>query len=154
MQEEALKRSDYRSVPTFTIDPVDAKDFDDALSVNILENSEYEVGIHIADVTFFVEQEGIVYKEAKKRGTSVYLVDETIPMLPHELSNDVCSLVEGKDRLTFSTIVRMNNEGEVLERRFEKTIIRPDKRFSYEEAQGVLDTGPDPIVRNLCYFVH
>ncbi len=149
IQQEAPQRHDYRAVPTFTIDPVDAKDFDDALSVQKLGNGEYEIGIHIADVSFFVQPKSALDEEAERRGTSVYLVDSTIPMLPPELSNNVCSLKADEDRLTFSTIVRMNDKGAVLERRFEKTIIRSQKRFTYEEAQQVLDTKEGVFVEEL-----
>ncbi len=138
---EAQNRSDFRGKTTFTIDPLDAKDFDDALSVEKLPGGEYEIGIHIADATFFVRPGTALDDEMKRRGTSVYLVDATIPMLPHELSGNVCSLVEGQDRLTFSAIFRMNDRAEVLSRRFERTIINSNKRFTYEEAQEILDRG-------------
>ena len=138
---EALTRSDFRNKTTFTIDPPDAKDFDDALSVEDLRDGTYEIGVHIADATFFVRPRMALDREMQKRGTSVYLVDATIPMLPHELSGNVCSLVEGADRLTFSAIFKMNQNGEVLERRFERTIINSNKRFTYEEAQKILDRG-------------
>jgi ribonuclease R len=141
IKEEAKNRSDFRGKTTFTIDPPDAKDFDDALSVEDLHDGTYEIGVHIADATFFVRPGTALDEEMKKRGTSVYLVDATIPMLPHELSGNVCSLVEGEDRLTFSAIFKMNDQGQVLERRFERTIINSNKRFSYEEAQKILDTG-------------
>ena len=140
IRTEAPQRHDYRHVPTFTIDPLTAKDFDDALSVQKVGDNEYEIGIHIADVSFFVQPGSYIDEEAGRRGTSVYLVDSTIPMLPPELSNNVCSLKPDEDRLTFSTIVRMNMKGEVLDRRFEKTIIRSQKRFTYEEAQEIIDT--------------
>jgi ribonuclease R len=138
---EIKNRTDYRDVATFTIDPLTAKDFDDALSINELENGEYEIGIHIADVTFFVRPGSALDDEAVRRGTSVYLVDATIPMLPEELSGNVCSLRENEDRLAFSAIFRMNKNAEVLDRRFERTVIRSDKRFVYEEAQKMLDDG-------------
>ncbi len=137
--EEARKRVDYRDVVTMTIDPFDAKDFDDALSVQTLDNGDYEVGVHIADATYFVRPGTALDDEATKRGTSVYLVDATIPMLPLELSGNVCSLREGEDRLAFSATFRITPAGEVLDRRFEKSIIRSNKRFTYEEAQAVLD---------------
>lgn len=147
--DEAPKRVDYRNTTTFTIDPADAKDFDDALSIKELGNGELEIGIHIADATFFVRPETPLGEEAQHRGTSVYLVDATIPMLPHELSGNVCSLKEGEDRLTFSAVFRMNRDGAVLDRRFEKSIIRSDKRFTYEEAQTVLDAGKGPFIQEL-----
>ena len=136
---EAPKRADYRGTLTMTIDPADAKDFDDALSLKELPNGEYEVGIHIADATFFCTPGSAIDDEAIKRGTSVYLVDATIPMLPHELSGNVCSLKEGEDRLAFSAVFRMSPDGTVLDRRFEKSIICSTKRFVYEEAQAMLN---------------
>lgn len=146
---EALTRSDFRNKTTFTIDPPDAKDFDDALSVEDKHDGTYEIGVHIADATFFIEPGSGLDKEMEKRGTSVYLVDATIPMLPHELSGNVCSLVEGQDRLTFSAVFTMNMEGEVLARRFEKTIINSNKRFTYEAAQKILDDGRGEYVTEL-----
>ncbi|MGH7141249.1 MAG: ribonuclease R family protein [Minisyncoccia bacterium] len=132
-------REDFRDRVTFTIDPKSAKDFDDALSVRELSEGEYEIGVHIADVSFFVREGSALDEEAIKRGTSVYLVDATIPMLPEELSGNVCSLKEGEDRLAFSAIFRMDKNARVLERRFVRTIIRSDKHFTYEEAQEMLD---------------
>src|SRR6185312_825087 len=129
---EIPKRADFRNVTTMTIDPADAKDFDDALSVRDLGNDEYEVGVHIADATFFCRPGTAIDDEAVKRGTSVYLVDATIPMLPFELSGDVCSLKQDEDRLAFSAVFKMNKRGEILERTFTKSVIRSDKRFSYE----------------------
>ena len=149
IKQEAPKRRDFREVTTFTIDPPDAKDFDDALSLRALPGGEYEVGIHIADATFFVREGERLDDEAKKRGTSVYLVDATIPMLPHELSGNVCSLKENEDRLTFSAVFRMGKDGQVLSREFTKSIIRSNKRFSYEEAQKVLDEGKGPFIEEL-----
>jgi ribonuclease R len=136
---EALNRLDFRSTTTFTIDPADAKDFDDALSIRELPDGLYEIGVHIADVTFFVRPGMALEEEARKRATSIYLVDATIPMLPHELSGNVCSLREKEDRLTFSAIFTMDKEGRVKERKFARTIINSDKRFTYEEAQAILD---------------
>ena len=147
--EEAPRRADYRDVPTMTIDPRDAKDFDDALSVVELPNGEIEVGVHIADATHFVREGMAIDQEMARRGTSVYLVDATIPMLPHELSGNVCSLREGEDRLAFSAVFRMSKTGTVLSRKFEKSIICSDKRFTYEEAQGVLDTQSGPYLTEL-----
>ena len=139
IEAESKHRSDFRDITTFTIDPASAKDFDDALSLQEFPDGTYEIGVHIADVTFFVRPGMALEEEAQKRGTSVYLVDATIPMLPHELSGNVCSLKEGEDRLAFSAIFKMNKNGEVLERRFERTIINSNKRFTYEEAQEILD---------------
>jgi len=147
--QEAPHRRDFRGITTLTIDPADAKDFDDALSLQNLSEDEYEVGVHIADVSFFVRPNTPLDVEAQKRGTSVYLVDATIPMLPHELSGNVCSLKEGEDRLAFSAIFRIRKDGRVLDRSFARTIIRSNKRFTYEEAQGVLDTGSGPFLKEL-----
>lgn len=136
---EIPKRADFRDRTTMTIDPLDAKDFDDALSLRKINEHEWEVGVHIADATFFVRPGTALDDEAVKRGTSVYLVDATIPMLPLELSGNVCSLREGEDRLAFSAIFRINKKGEVLERTFTKSVIRSNKRFTYEEAQHILN---------------
>lgn len=149
IEEEAPKRADYRGTTTFTIDPADAKDFDDALSFAALPNGEFEIGVHIADATFFCRTGTALDDEALKRGTSVYLVDATIPMLPFELSGNVCSLKADEDRLAFSAVFRINQRGEVLARKFEKTIIRSNKRFTYEEAQKVLNAGSGAYVEEL-----
>lgn len=146
---EIPKRLDFRESTTFTIDPVDAKDFDDALSVEVLANGEYEIGVHIADATYFCVPGTAIDDEAIKRGTSVYLVDATIPMLPHQLSGNVCSLKEAEDRLAFSAIFRIDAKGNVLERKFAKTVIRSNKRFSYEEAQKVLNEQRGPYLKEL-----
>lgn len=135
------KRRDYRGVTTMTIDPVDAKDFDDALSFKTLENGNYEIGIHIADVSHYVRQGEVLDEEARERGTSVYLVDRVIPMLPEVLSNDLCSLRPNEDRLAFSAIFEMTSGSEVVSEWFGQTIINSDKRFAYEGAQAVLDAG-------------
>ncbi len=137
---EIPKRTDFRKTLTFTIDPFDAKDFDDAISYKDLGDGKYEIGVHIADVSHYVEIGSALDKEALKRGCSIYLVDRTIPMLPEVLSNDVCSLNPHEDKLTFSAWFVMNNNGEVLERHFGKTIINSDHRFTYEDAQDVLNT--------------
>lgn len=143
------KRRDMRSVPTFTIDPVDAKDFDDALSIRTLPSGDYEIGIHIADVSHYVREGDAIDEEAQDRGTSIYLVDRVIPMLPEVLSNDLCSLRPNEDRLAFSAIFTMDKNGGVLERWFGQTIIHSDKRFSYEEAQEVLDKNDGPHLEDL-----
>ncbi|MCX6754395.1 MAG: ribonuclease R [Candidatus Nomurabacteria bacterium] len=132
-------RRDMRDTTTFTIDPIDAKDFDDALSFKNLPNGNYEIGIHIADVSHYVRLGTQLDEEANHRGTSVYLVDRTIPMLPEELSNGICSLNEHVDRLTFSAIFELDKTGTILSEWFGRTVIHSDKRFSYEEAQKVLD---------------
>ncbi len=134
-------RRDFRTVPTFTIDPADAKDFDDALSVRKLENGDVEVGIHIADVSYFVTPGTEIDREAQNRATSIYLVDRTIPMLPHVLSNDLCSLNQDVDRLSVSAVFVLDKDANVKEKWFGETVIHSQKRFTYEEAQGVLDAG-------------
>jgi ribonuclease R len=147
-EEEIAKRRDMRDVFTCTIDPVDAKDFDDALSIRPLKddasskNGEevYEIGIHIADVSHYVRTNTALDNEAKKRAFSVYLVDRTIPMLPHSLSNGMCSLNPNEDRYAFSAVFKVSKSGEILDKWFGKTIIHSDKRFSYEDAQEVLNS--------------
>lgn len=140
IREEDLKnRKDMRGVTTFTIDPEDAKDFDDALSIKKLPNGHIEIGIHIADVSYYVRPKTALDNEARTRGTSVYLVDRTIPMLPEELSNGLCSLNPNVDRLTFSAIFEMDNTGKVFNEWFGRTVIHSDKRFTYENAQKILD---------------
>jgi ribonuclease R len=140
IKEKDLKdRRDMRSVTTFTIDPVDAKDFDDAISFQKLLNGNYEVGIHIADVSHYVKLKTPLDIEAESRGTSVYLVDRTIPMLPEELSNGLCSLNEGVDRLTFSAVFELDMNGKIYHEWFGETVIHSDKRFTYENAQKILD---------------
>jgi len=138
-KEETSKRRDMRDTLTFTIDPFDAKDFDDAISFKVLENDLYEVGVHIADVSHYVNIGSELDKEAYRRGTSVYLVDRTIPMLPEVLSNDLCSLKPDIDRLTFSIIFDIDKNGKIHKEWIGKTIINSDKRFSYEEAQNSID---------------
>ena len=137
-EKELAKRRDLRKTTTVTIDPVDAKDFDDAISFEKLPNGNFEVGVHIADVSHFVTKGGSLDKEARERGTSVYLVDRTIPMLPEELSNDICSLKPKEDRLAFSALFEMDKNGSVIKRWFGKTIIHSDKRFTYEEAGEII----------------
>jgi ribonuclease R len=124
-----------------TIDPKDAKDFDDALSFRVLENGNYEVGVHIADVTHYVTPDTIIDREAQKRATSVYLVDRVVPMLPEHLSNGVCSLRPNEDKLTFSCIFEMNNEAQVINSRIARTVTCSNRRFTYEEAQEIIETG-------------
>ena len=139
--EDRAGREDFRDVVTFTIDPKDAKDFDDALSLRKLENGHWEVGVHIADVTHYVKPGSIIDKEAYERATSVYLVDRTIPMLPESLCNNLCSLRPNEEKLTFSVIFEMNDEAEILASRIGRTIIESDRRFTYEETQNVIETG-------------
>lgn len=138
-EEEIKKRKDIRETLTFTIDPHDAKDFDDAISYKKISDNIYEIGIHIADVSHYVTPGSALDEDAYKRGTSVYLVDRTIPMLPEVLSNDLCSLKPDVDRLTFSIVFEINKEGKVLKEWVGKTIIHSNKRFTYEEAQSSLD---------------
>jgi len=137
---EIKKRKDLRKVTTFTIDPLDAKDFDDALSLHKLSNGNYEVGIHIADVSNYLQLGTLLEKEALLRGTSVYLVDRTIPMLPERLSNELCSLRPREEKLTFSAIFELTEEGKIKNQWFGKTIIKSDRRFTYEEAQERIET--------------
>ncbi len=139
---ELSKRRDFRQTLTFTIDPVDAKDFDDAISFKKLPNGNFEIGVHIADVSHFVREHTALNREALKRGFSVYLVDRTIPMLPEALSNNVCSLNPNEDRLTFSAVFELDSNGHVKSRWFGKTIIHSAKRFTYESAQEMLSGSP------------
>lgn len=134
-------RRDFRNVPTFTIDPEDAKDYDDALSLVQLDNGNWEIGIHIADVTNYVKPGSLVEEEARQRATSIYLVDRVVPMLPEKLSNNVCSLRPNEDKLTYSAVFEMNVKAEVVNEWFGRTVINSDRRFSYSEAQTVIDTG-------------
>jgi ribonuclease R len=139
--EEVAKRIDMRGITTFTIDPRDAKDFDDALSLRKLKDGLWEVGVHIADVTHYVRPGSIIDKEGKERATSVYLVDRTIPMLPEHLSNGICSLRPDEDKLTYSVIFQMTDNAEIKHYEIAKTVTRSDRRFTYEEAQQVIETG-------------
>lgn len=132
-------RRDFRKILTFTIDPVDAKDFDDAISFQVLKNGHFEIGVHIADVTHYLHPFTALDKEAYERATSVYLVDRVIPMLPEKLSNNLCSLVPNQDRLTFSAVFEMDENGQIFEQWFGKTVIHSARRFSYEQAQEVLE---------------
>ena len=139
--EEIAKREDFRRVTTFTIDPKDAKDFDDALSIRSLGGGQWEVGVHIADVTHYVKEGTVIDKEAERRATSVYLVDRTIPMLPERLCNLLCSLRPDEEKLAYSVIFQMNDKAEVQASRIVHTVIKSDRRFTYEEAQQVIETG-------------
>ena len=134
-------RRDFRKITTFTIDPADAKDFDDALSIRKIEDGVWEVGVHIADVTHYVQPRSVIDTEAEERGTSVYLVDRTIPMLPEKLSNELCSLRPDEESLCFSAVFTLNEEAEVLDKWFGRTVIHSDRRFTYEEAQQIIETG-------------
>ena len=139
--EDYAEREDFRNITTFTIDPKDAKDFDDALSIRPLKPGLWEVGVHIADVTHYVKEGSCIDKEAEKRATSVYLVDRTIPMLPERLCNLLCSLRPNEEKLAYSAIFEMNDKAEVKNSRIVKTVIKSDRRFTYEEAQAVIETG-------------
>ena len=139
-EEEVAKRIDCRNIPTFTIDPRDAKDFDDALSVRKLGNGNWEVGVHIADVTHFVKVDDEINKEGYKRATSIYLVDRTIPMLPEHISNYLCSLRPHEEKLAHSVLFEMDDEANVKSYKIAHTVINSDKRFTYEEAQEVIET--------------
>ena len=140
-EEVIAQRIDMRDVLTFTIDPADAKDFDDALSFRVLPSGNYEVGVHIADVTHYVQPDTIIDREAQKRATSVYLVDRVVPMLPEHLCNGICSLRPNEEKLAFSVIFHMDSEAKVLSSKIARTVIKSDRRFAYEEAQEVIETG-------------
>jgi ribonuclease R len=139
--EEFGKREDFREVFTLTIDPADAKDFDDALSVRKLSPSTWEIGVHIADVSHYVKPGDIIDQEAENRATSIYLVDRTVPMLPERLSNLICSLRPHEEKLCYSVIFEMNENAEVLKHRIVHTIIKSDVRMTYEDAQAIIETG-------------
>ena len=147
--EEIKKRWDFRSVTTFTIDPEDAKDFDDAISFRKLEDGLFEIGVHIADVTHYIAPNSILDQEAFDRATSVYLVDRTVPMLPERLSNELCSLRPREDKLTFAAVFEMDEKGKIKKEWFGRTIIHSDVRFSYEEAQVGLESGQGVLVEEL-----
>lgn len=140
-EAEIRKRRDFRSVTTITIDPYDAKDFDDALSIRKLDNGRWEIGIHIADVSHYMGLKSQLEKEAVKRATSVYLVDRVVPMLPEKLSNGVCSLRPHEEKFCFSAVFEMDDEANVLDQWFGRTVIYSDRRFTYEEAQAIIETG-------------
>lgn len=147
--EEINKRWDFRDVTTFTIDPEDAKDFDDALSFRTVDNGNYEIGVHIADVTHYIQPGSILDQEAFDRATSVYLVDRTVPMLPERLSNELCSLRPREDKLTFAAVFEMDEKGKIKKEWFGRTIIHSNIRFSYEEAQLVLESGKGELATEL-----
>ena len=147
--EEIKRREDFRNICTFTIDPADAKDFDDALSIRKLENGNWEVGVHIADVTHYVKSGSGIDKEGYQRATSVYLVDRTIPMLPERLSNYLCSLRPNEDKLCYSIIFEMTPQAEMKKSRIRKTVINSDKRFSYEEAQQIIESGDGELNKEI-----
>jgi len=139
--DEVAKRIDMRNVTTFTVDPRDAKDFDDALSLRKLDDGLWEVGVHIADVTHYVRPDSIIEQEGQQRATSVYLVDRTIPMLPEHLSNGICSLRPNEDKLTYSVLFKINDNAEIQHYQIAKTVTCSNRRFTYEEAQAIIETG-------------
>ncbi len=147
--KDIAERRDFRKVTTFTIDPADAKDFDDALSYRELEDGSIEVGVHIADVTHYVTPGSIIDKCAYERGTSVYLVDRTVPMLPEKLSNNLCSLRPGEEKLCFSAVFDITPTGVVKKSWFGRTVIKSDYRFNYDEAQAVIETGNGPLAKEI-----
>ena len=148
-ENDYAERRDFRKILTFTIDPIDAKDFDDAISFQELKNSEYEIGIHIADVSHYVKVGSALDDEARQRGTSVYLVDRTIPMLPEELSNDLCSLVPNKDRLTMSAVFVIDKNAKIKSEWYGRTVIHSQKRFTYEEAGETIKKANAPLHKEL-----
>lgn len=152
--EEVAHREDLRNTTTFTIDPHDAKDFDDALSIKTLKDGNYEVGVHIADVTHYVKPDSIINREAEDRATSVYLVDRVVPMLPEHLSNGICSLRPDEDKLTFSAIFKMDSNANILDHRIRRTVIRSNRRFTYEEAQQIIETGKGDYAKEILALDH
>jgi len=153
-EKDFKDRRDFRKVLTFTIDPADAKDFDDAISFKEISTNEFEVGIHIADVSHYVKVDSDLDREARERGTSVYLVDRTIPMLPEILSNDLCSLVPNQDRLTMSAVFVIDKNGEVKSEWYGRTVIHSEKRFSYEEAEVSIKKAGTPLHKELTILNH
>jgi ribonuclease R len=147
--EEISKRRDFREITTFTIDPVDAKDFDDALSIQKLENGNWEIGVHIADVSHYVKPGSMIDQEAISRATSVYLVDRVVPMLPEILSNNVCSLRPNEEKLCFSAVFEMTDQAEVVGEWFGRTVINSNRRFTYEEAQLAIETQEGDFVEEI-----
>ncbi len=148
-KKEIKKRIDARAFPTFTIDPKDAKDFDDALSVRKLKNKNWEIGVHIADVSYYVLEGGVMDQEALKRATSVYLVDRVVPMLPEFLSNNLCSLKPEEDRLSYSVFFEITSAGKLIDYNIAKTVIHSDFRFTYSEAQKIIDTKKGKMAEEL-----
>ncbi len=153
-EAEIARRLDLRGVLTFTIDPVDAKDFDDALSIRKLENGNWEIGVHIADVTHYVKPDSALEREAFRRATSVYLVDRTIPMLPEKLSNGLCSLRPNEDKLTFSAVFELDHNAKIKSQWFGRTVIHSDRRYAYEEVQDILEKGEGDFAEELKLLNH
>ncbi len=150
--EEIARRRDMRGVTTFTIDPADAKDFDDALSIEKLPNGRWEIGVHIADVTHYVKPGSVIDKEAYERATSVYLVDRTVPMLPERLCNYICSLRPGEDKLCHSVVFEMDDNAKVYKYKICHTVINSDRRFCYEEAQEIIEKGEGELAQEILTF--
>jgi ribonuclease R len=148
-EEDYRSRRDFRAIPTFTVDPDDAKDFDDALSLQPLSDGKWEVGVHIADVSHYVKPDTLIDEEGLQRATSVYLVDRVVAMLPERLSNYICSLRPNEDKLCFSAVFIMNDQADLLGEWFGRTIIKSDRRFTYREAQLVIDTGEGDMNREI-----
>ncbi len=148
-EAEIESRKDFRQTLTITIDPADAKDFDDAISFKVLGENKFEVGVHIADVSHFVTEGSLLDKEAYARATSVYLVDRVVPMLPEKISNELCSLVPEEDRLCFAAVFELDGKGKILKEWFGKTVIHSHRRFSYEEAQEILEAGEGELATEL-----
>jgi ribonuclease R len=142
--EEIEKRKDFRNILTFTIDPVDAKDFDDAISFRVLKNGNYEIGVHIADVSYYVEPETALDNSAYERATSVYLPDRVNPMLPERISNELCSLRPHEDKFTFSAVYQITPKAEVKDYWLGRTVIHSDHRYTYEDVQVIIDGGDGP----------
>ena len=140
-ERDYAERRDFRGVTTFTVDPADAKDFDDALSIRKTDDGFWEIGVHIADVTHYIRPESLLDQEARDRGTSVYLVDRTVPMLPERLCNELCSLRPNEEKLCFSAVFKLNDDAEILDEWFGRTVIYSDRRFTYAEAQARIETG-------------
>ncbi len=152
--EVVASRLDMRNVTTFTIDPKDAKDFDDALSIRRLDNGNFEIGVHIADVTHYVTPDSIIDREAQKRATSVYLVDRVVPMLPEHLCNGICSLRPNEDKLSFSCIFEMDEEANIKSSHIARTVTRSNRRFTYEEAQEIIETGVGEYAQEILTLDH
>ncbi len=148
-EKEIKTRLDYRDKTVFTIDPADAKDFDDALSIELLENGNYSVGIHIADVSHYVASKSALNHEALNRGNSVYLVGSVIPMLPEKLSNNICSLVPNKERLTYSVIAQLTKRGKIVDYQIKKSVIKSSRRYTYEEVQKIIETKKGDFIEDI-----
>ncbi len=151
-EEEAKRRRDFREITTFTIDPIDAKDFDDALSIKKLDNGNYEIGVHIADVSHYVKPGSIIDQEGYNRATSVYLVDRVVPMLPERLSNGVCSLRPNEEKCTFSAVFEMDAKANVISEWFGKTLINSNRRFTYEEVQEIIEGADGDFKEEIMLF--